>query len=76
MKKLINKGVHLILGLTYAAIGYHSLTIMYILLTNAKSVETTICAIVTDILWTGLLFVCGVLLYSIIFTKTKTNGTN
>jgi len=76
MKRVINKSMHLLLAVAYVFVGYHSLTIMWILVTNAHSLTSMACAIITDILWALLLFIGGVLIYSILFTKSKSNGTN
>lgn len=76
MKRVINKSVHMLLAVAYVFVGYHSLTIMWILLTNTENLKDMACAVIVDILWALLLFLGGVLVYSILFTKTKSNGTN
>lgn len=74
MKKFINNVVLIVLWLAYLFVGYHSVITMFILLMQSNGLMHVIGAIVTDIIWGFLLFIGGVLLYSITI-KNKKDGT-
>ena len=75
MIKVINKLIQLMLWAFLFFVGYHSITMMYIIASNARGVFNTFCACVANFIWLTMLFVLYNLIYSITF-KNKEDESN